>query len=31
MTRIDPVTAAVIQGALDTIALEMGHKLMRMS
>ena len=31
MTRIDPVTAAVIQGGLDTIALEMGHKLMRMS
>lgn len=31
MTRIDPVTSAVIQGALDTIALEMGHKLMRMS
>jgi N-methylhydantoinase B len=30
-TRIDPVTAAVIQGALDTIALEMGLKLMRMS
>ncbi len=29
--RIDPVTAAVIQGALDTIALEMGLKLMRMS
>jgi N-methylhydantoinase B len=30
-SRIDPVTAAVIQGALDTIAIEMGHKLMRMS
>jgi N-methylhydantoinase B len=29
--RIDPVTASVIQGALDTIALEMGHKLMRMA
>ena len=29
--RIDPVTAAVIQGALDNIAIEMGHKLMRMS
>lgn len=28
---IDPVTAAVIQGALDSIALEMGLKLMRMS
>ncbi len=31
MIRIDPVTAAVIQGAMDTIALEMGYKLMRMS
>lgn len=30
-TAIDPVTAAVIQGALETIAVEMGHKLMRMS
>ncbi|MFC3057933.1 hydantoinase B/oxoprolinase family protein [Paenirhodobacter populi] len=29
--RIDPVTASVIQGALDNIATEMGHKLMRMS
>lgn len=29
--RIDPVTASVIQGALDNIAIEMGHKLMRMS
>ncbi|GHH02477.1 hydantoinase B/oxoprolinase family protein [Pseudodonghicola xiamenensis] len=29
--RIDAVTAAVIQGALDNIAIEMGHKLMRMS
>lgn len=29
--RIDPVTAAVIQGALENIAVEMGHKLMRMS
>lgn len=28
---IDPVTAAVIHGALESIALEMGHKLMRMS
>ncbi len=28
---IDPITAAVIQGALDNIAIEMGHKLMRMS
>ncbi|MEM6565217.1 MAG: hydantoinase B/oxoprolinase family protein [Pseudomonadota bacterium] len=31
MTRIDPITGAVIQGALESIALEMGHKLMRMS
>lgn len=31
MSRIDPVTAAVIQGALENIAIEMGHKLMRMS
>lgn len=30
-TRIDPVTAAVIHGALESIAIEMGHKLMRMS
>lgn len=30
-TRVDPVTAAVIQGALENIAIEMGHKLMRMS
>ncbi|MFD1910862.1 hydantoinase B/oxoprolinase family protein [Halodurantibacterium flavum] len=29
--RIDPVTASVIQGALDNIAIEMGHKLMRMA
>ena len=29
--RIDPVSAAVIQGALENIAVEMGHKLMRMS
>src|ERR1700680_1517695 len=29
--RIDPITAAVIHGALDSIAIEMGHKLMRMS
>jgi N-methylhydantoinase B len=29
--RIDPITASVIQGALENIALEMGHKLMRMS
>ena len=32
MTRnIDPVTASVIQGALQNIAIEMGYKLMRMS
>ena len=31
MTRVNPVTAAVIQGALENIAVEMGHKLMRMS
>lgn len=30
-SRIDPVTAAVIQGALENIAIEMGHKLMRMA
>ena len=30
-TRVDPVTASVIQGALETIAIEMGYKLMRMS
>jgi N-methylhydantoinase B len=29
--EIDPVTARVIAGALDGIALEMGHKLARMS
>jgi N-methylhydantoinase B len=29
--RIDPITASVIQGALENIAVEMGHKLMRMS
>ncbi len=28
---IDPVTANVIQGALENIAVEMGYKLMRMS
>jgi len=28
---IDPITAAVIQGALRNIAIEMGYKLMRMS
>ena len=30
-TRVDPVTAVVIHGALESIAVEMGHKLMRMS
>lgn len=30
-SRVDPVTGAVIQGALESIAIEMGHKLMRMS
>ncbi|MDR3495992.1 MAG: hydantoinase B/oxoprolinase family protein [Ancalomicrobiaceae bacterium] len=30
-SRVDPVTGAVIQGALESIAVEMGHKLMRMS
>ncbi len=30
-TRVDAITGAVIQGALDNIAIEMGHKLMRMS
>jgi len=30
-TRVDPVTAAVIAGAFDSIAVEMGHKLARMA
>ncbi len=30
-TRVDPITGAVIQGALENIAIETGHKLMRMS
>jgi N-methylhydantoinase B len=30
-TRIDPITANVIQGGLENIAIEMGYKLMRMS
>src|SRR5581483_3351261 len=30
-TRVDPVTAAVIAGGLDSIAVEMGHKLARMA
>jgi N-methylhydantoinase B len=29
--RVDPVTAGVIHGALESIAVEMGQKLMRMS
>ncbi|MFM8611244.1 MAG: hydantoinase B/oxoprolinase family protein [Actinomycetota bacterium] len=29
--RLDPVTTAVIAGGLDSIAVEMGHKLARMS
>ena len=28
---IDPITASVVQGALENIAVEMGHKLMRMA
>ena len=28
---IDPITASVVQGALENIAVEMGYKLMRMS
>jgi len=31
MAAIDPVTASVIHGALETITVEMGHKLMRMA
>jgi N-methylhydantoinase B len=30
-SRVDPITAAVIHGALESIAIEMGVKLMRMS
>ena len=30
-SRIDPITASVIAGALESIAVEMGHKLARMS
>ena len=26
VTRVDPITGAVIQGALENIAIEMGHK-----
>ena len=29
--QVDPVTASVIHGALEGIAVEMGYKLMRMS
>lgn len=29
--RIDAVTASIIRGALENIAIEMGHKLMRMA
>ncbi|MFM7690553.1 MAG: hydantoinase B/oxoprolinase family protein [Alphaproteobacteria bacterium] len=29
--QVDPVTASVIQGALENIAVEIGYKLMRMS
>ena len=28
---VDPVTTSVIQGALESIAVEIGYKLMRMS
>jgi N-methylhydantoinase B len=31
MTRVDPITVSVIHGALETIAVEMGFKLMRMA
>ncbi|MEL6250030.1 MAG: hydantoinase B/oxoprolinase family protein, partial [Cyanobacteria bacterium J06627_15] len=31
LPKIDPVTAQVVAGALNSIALEMGHKLARMS
>lgn len=30
-TRVDPITASVIAGGLDSIAVEMGHKLARMA
>ncbi len=30
-SKIDPVTAQVVRGALENIAIEMGHKLTRMS
>lgn len=31
MRAIDPITAQVIRGALENVAIEMGHKLARMS
>jgi N-methylhydantoinase B len=31
LPKIDPITAQVIGGALENVALEMGHKLARMS
>ena len=31
MRKIDPITSQVIRGALESIAIEMGHKLARMS
>jgi N-methylhydantoinase B len=31
MMRIDPITVSVIHGALETIAVETGFKLMRMA
>ena len=30
-TRVDPITASIIQGALENIAIEMGYKMMRMA
>jgi N-methylhydantoinase B len=30
-SKIDPITAQVIRGALENVAIEMGHKLARMS
>jgi len=30
-SRVDPITASIVQGALDNIAIEMGFKLMRMA
>ena len=30
VAAVDPVTASVIHGALEGIAVEMGYKLMRM-